>query len=266
MSDDQHILLEEHDGILEVVLNRPEKYNALSSSMRARLAGAVALFAERRDLRVLLLRAVGKYFCSGAEVGSDMVPEFDGSTSTARSWYRERFAPMLAAMEAIEKPIVVAHQGPCFGGALELSLSCDFRLAAASARYRLPEVELGVLPGSGGTSRLTRLIGPHWARWLVMAAQQVDADRALAIGLVHEVIPDQEFEQRVREFCRHLVQLPPETLALSKVAIELSADLGSASARQVEQLANSILFTGSERPRYLQKFLERQAEKRRNRS
>lgn len=261
---EQQVLVKERENILEVVLNRPEKYNALTMDMRAIIADAVMTFSERKDLRVMLFRATGKYFCAGAEVSGSMVPEFDGSTSAARQWYRQRFAPMFTEMEAIEKPIVVAHQGPCLGGGLEMSLSCDFRLAARSARYGLPETVLGVLPGSGGTSRLTRLIGPHWARWFIMASQQVDADRALLMGLVHEVWPDEEFEQRVWDFCVHLASLPPETVALSKVAIELAADLQSAQARNVERLANSILFTGKEREEAMKSFLERQETKRRS--
>ena len=259
----EHVIITEHDQILEFVFNRPDKYNAMSAEMRASFAAAVETFSARRDLRVMLIRAVGKYFTAGAEVGEGMVPDFKGSTSAARHWYRDRFAPVFNLMEATEKPIVVAHQGPCYGGGLEMSLSCDFRLAARSARYALPETDIGLLPGSGGTSKLTRLIGPHWARWLIMASQKIDADQALSMGLVHAVYPDDEFEARVREFCRHLISLPPETLALAKVSIELAADLESHQARNVERLANSILFIGDERREYLEKFLSAQAEKRR---
>jgi enoyl-CoA hydratase len=261
-----NIVISEADSVIEVALNRPEKYNAVSAEMRDILAGAVAAFGERPDLRVMLIRAEGKYFTSGVEVGSSLVPDFHGSTQVARDWYRRRFAPIFVEMESIEKPIVVAHQGPCLGVGLEMSLSCDFRLAATSASYGLPETELGMLPGSGGTSRLTRVIGTHWARWLIMANQRIDADQALRIGLVHEVYPDEVFREAVTAFCSMLAAMPPETLALAKVGIELAKDLESAQARKVEQVLNSILFIGDERLARLEQFLDRQAEKRARRA
>jgi enoyl-CoA hydratase len=262
----ENIIVSETGNIVEILLNRPEKYNAVSAEMRDTIAGAVADFGERPDLRVMLIRAEGKYFTSGVEVGSSLVPDFQGSTSAARDWYRRRFAPIFVEMESIEKPIVIAHQGPCLGVGLELSLSCDFRLAAASASYGLPETELGMLPGSGGTSRLTRMVGSHWARWLIMANQRVDAEQALRMGLVHQVYPDETFKESVEAFCSMLAGLPPETLAAAKVGIELAKDLESAQARRVEQVLNSILFIGNERAERLEQFLDRQAEKRARRS
>jgi enoyl-CoA hydratase/carnithine racemase len=127
-----------------------------------------------------------------------------------------------------------------------LSLSCDFRLAAASTQYSFPEANFGSLPATGGVSRLTRLVGAQWARWMIMANQPVDAARALAIGLVHEVYPDDEFDRRVLEFCEHLSRQPPEFTAMCKVAIDLAADLESAQARNLERLANSVLAVGQE--------------------
>src|SRR3546814_14961461 len=112
------------------------------------------------------------------------------SPSRFRRWYRQGVGSLHQLgdeWEAVEKPVVVAFQGPCLGGALELSLCADFRLASDDARLGLPEIALGGIPGSGGTSRLVRLAGPHWARWMVLANRQVDARQAVNIGPVHEV-------------------------------------------------------------------------------
>jgi enoyl-CoA hydratase/carnithine racemase len=144
-------------------------------------------------------------------------------------------------MEHIEKPIVVAHHAMCVGGGLELSLSCDFRLAAQSAGYAFPEGKFGVLPASNGVSRLTRICGPHWARWLIMANKSVNADQALIMGLVHEVFPDATFDEDVMAFCRHLAAQNGEQMGAAKVAIELAHDVGLAAARNVERMANSAL-------------------------
>jgi len=186
----EQLLLAEHEGVFEVTFNRPDKYNAMSDGMLEGLRGAIDTFTSRRELRVMLLRAVGKYFTAGVEVNPDISPDVSGSTLDGRTWYRRKFHSLFDEFEAVEKPVVAAHQGPCLGGGLELSLSCDFRLAAKSALYGLPEINLGALPGSGGVSRLTRIAGPHWTRWLVMAGEQVTSDQALTMGIVHAVYED----------------------------------------------------------------------------
>jgi enoyl-CoA hydratase/carnithine racemase len=159
-------------------------------------------------------------------------------------------------MEAIEKPIVVAHHATCVGGGLELSLSCDFRLAAKSASYAFPEGKMGVLPASNGVSRLARVIGPHWARYLIMANIPADADRALIMGLVHEVFPDESFEEDVMRFCRHLAQQNGEQMGTAKIAIELAHDVGLAQARNVERLANSALMLNPDYLEGMKRYVE----------
>ena len=260
----EQLLLRPADGIFEIILNRPERYNAITDAMLTEMRDATDLFASRRDLRVLLIRANGKYFSSGADVNPDLSPNVGASTLDGRLWYRKKWHTFFDELESIEKPVVVAHQGPCLGGGLELSLSCDFRLAAASASYALPEIEIGALPGSGGISRLTRIAGPHWARWLVMAGEHLTAEQALNIGIVHAVYPDATFAAQVRAFCVKLATRPYELLGLAKLSIELAADLDRAQARNVERISNSILFTGDEHKLLLQQMLDRQAAKRKS--
>lgn len=254
------LLAEENGAILQLTLNRPAKYNALNREILLGLRRGLDTFVERRDLKVLLIRAVGPYFCAGADLCEGTEPQWQGSSSAVRTWYRRELNGMLALyqeMEEVEKPIVVAHHAACIGGGLELSLSCDFRLAASSATYSFPEGSFGSLPATGGVSRLTRLVGPQWARWMIMANKSVDAGRALAMGLVQEVYPDAEFNARVLEFCEHLCRQPPEFAAMCKVAIDLAADLESAQARRLERLANSILTLGDEYRRLVEQWKAR---------
>lgn len=263
MSED--VLLKIKRGtILELVLNRPNKYNAINMAIADGIADALDEFRDSADLRVLLIRANGKYFSAGSDLTDIKKGDTKGSSSNERTWYRRgrgSFHTMFDEIEAIEKPIVVAHQGPCFGGAFEMSLSCDFRLAAASATYRMPEIDIGCIPGSGGTSRLTRLVGPHWARWFVMAGQTANAERALSMGLLHDVYPDEEFDDRVVGFCEKLASLPPEAVAISKLSIELVADLDRQQARNVERLGNSILFLGEEHRSLIAAMIEKLSKK-----
>ena len=154
-------------------------------------------------------------------------------------------------MEHIEKPIVCAIHATCVGGGLEMALSCDFRLAAQSAQFAFPEGLFGVLPASNGVSRLTRICGPHWARWLIMANQKADADRALIMGLVHDVMPDEGFDDAAMEFCRHLTKNSSEQMGAAKIAIEMAAEVGRDTARHIERMANSALMLN---PEYLQRI------------
>jgi enoyl-CoA hydratase/carnithine racemase len=243
MTDTPHLLIEEQGVILVATLNRPDKLNALTAQTMERYEQALHHFRDTPELKVMLVRATGRYFCSGVDMrGGKPTPMLTGSS--IREQHRLRTHGMhriYDEMEAIEKPIVVAHQGPCVGGGLELSLSCDFRLAARSASYAFPEGKFGVLPASNGVSRLARIIGTHWARYLIMANLPADADKAMIMGLVHEVFEDDTFEEQVMQFCRHLAAQNGEQMGLAKIAIELARDVGLAQARNVERMANSTL-------------------------
>jgi enoyl-CoA hydratase len=247
-----HVLIEEIGAILQVTLNRPEKLNALSVETIETIRAAVRDYARREELRCFLIRSTGRYFCAGADLVGNPKSTSTNPKSTAaiREQYRTVMGggmqPLYDEMEDIEKPFVVAHHATCVGGGLELSLSCDFRLAAKSARYSFPEAKLGAIPASNGVSRFTRLVGPHWAKWSILANQAIDADRALMIGLVHDVYEDDEFDEKVMAFCEGLAAQPPEMVAIAKLTIDLAADMTAERARKVERLGQSILQVGDE--------------------
>ncbi len=243
MTDAPPLLTEEDGAILIVTLNRPDKLNALSKELMELFDEAVYHFRDAEHLKVMLIRATGRYFCAGADMKSGSAgPQRSGSS--IRETHRIKLNGMhriYDEMEHIEKPIVVAHHAMCVGGGLEMSLSCDFRLAAKSAGYAFPEGKFGTLPASNGVSRLARIIGTHWSRWLIMANKPADADMAYTMGLVHQVFPDETFEAEVMAFCRHLAEQNAEQMGTAKLAIELAHDVGLAQARNVERLANSAL-------------------------
>jgi enoyl-CoA hydratase len=249
MSEDPHLLTEEAGPILIATLNRPEKLNALSGSLMKLFEAAVHHFRDTPALKVMLIRARGRYFSAGADMLSGD-PEGSARARTAsgiRETHRRKLHGMQRIydeMEAIEKPFVVAHHAPC-----------DFRLAAKSARYSFPEGKFGVLPASNGVSRLARIVGTHWARYLIMANMPVDADRALIMGLVHEVWPDETFEEDVMRFCRHLAEQNGEQMGAAKIAIELARDVGLAQARNVERMANSALMLNPDYLAGMEKYI-----------
>lgn len=252
MSDEPHLLTEEADGILIATLNRPDKLNALSMETMALFEVALHRFRDTPELKVMLVRARGRYFSAGADLkgGSSKTPP---RTATGiRENHRLGLHGMhriYDEMEHIEKPIVAAIHATCVGGGLELALSCDFRLAAKAASFSFPEGLFGVLPASNGVSRLTRICGPHWARWLIMANQKADAHKAMIMGLVHDVMPDDGFEDAALDFCRHLTKNNTEQMGAAKIAIDMAAEVSRDTARNVERMANSALMLN---PAYLE--------------
>jgi enoyl-CoA hydratase len=254
VSEAPHLLTEVDGQILIAMLNRPDKLNALSAQTMSLFEAAVHRFRDTPELKVMLIRSTGRYFCSGADLrgGESTAPA--RSASAIRENHRLRLNGMQRIydeMEHIEKPFVVAHHATCVGGGLEMSLSCDFRLAAKSASYNFPEGKMGVLPASNGVSRLARIVGTHWSRYIIMANMPVNADKALIMGLVHEVFPDETFQDDVMKFCRHLAEQNGEQMGAAKIAIELARDVGLAQARNVERMANSALMLN---PDYLERI------------
>ncbi len=244
MTEVPHLLTEVRDRILVATLNRPDKLNALSAETFQLFESALHRFRDTPELKVMLIRATGRYFCSGADLRSGTSKARPDTASAIRENHRLNLNGMhriYDEMEHIEKPIVVAHHAKCVGGGLELSLSCDFRLAAKSASYAFPEGMFGVIPASNGVSRLARICGAHWARWLIMANKAADADMAFTMGLVHQVYPDETFEQDVMDFCEHLAKQNGEVMGATKIALELASEVGRDSARHVERLTNSAL-------------------------
>lgn len=252
MTEAPHLLTEEQDGILIVMLNRPDKLNALSAQTMALFEQALLRFRDTPALKVMLIRSTGRYFSAGADLKSGDAPDYPRTPSGIRENHRLNLNGMQRIydeMEHVEKPIVCAIHATCVGGGLEMALSCDFRLASKSAAFSFPEGLFGVLPASNGVSRLTRICGPHWARWLIMGNQKADAHRALIMGLVHDVLPDEGFEQAALDFCRHLTKQNTEQMAAAKIAIELANEVGPSMGRHVERMANSALMLN---PAYLE--------------
>lgn len=262
-TDEQHYIREEKDGILTFTFNRPDKLNAVTPPMRDALMEAVIDLGRDRDLKVMVIRAKGRYFTAGVDVNYTTARRTDlhDSALAVRNNYRDSHRAF-DEIEAVEKPVIVAHQGPCFGLGIEMSASCDFRLAAKSATYFLPELpNLGVIPASGGTSRVTRLVGPAWARWIIMAGERIDADKAESIGLVHAVYADDEFDEKVDAFAQKLAGYSTEALSLAKFAIDAVNELDRGTARNVERAANTMLQMSDEYKERIQAILDRSANK-----
>jgi enoyl-CoA hydratase len=246
----------EDGGVLTVTFTRDEKLNAVTPDMLEGLRSAVQELGEDESARVLVITGEGRHFTAGMDI-TTLPAQGGGEGVVLRRNYR-RIHLLLDEIEAIEKPVVLAAQGPCRGFGLELAASCDFRICSDRAVFGLPEIaNLAVLPGSGGISRLTPLIGQHWTKWIAMAGREVDAAQALSIGLVHAVHPDEGFSAAVGELAASLVALSAEALGLAKLGIAAAARGDRASARDFDRVANTLLITTPEHRARIEAFSNR---------
>lgn len=243
MTDAAHALLSERNGILTVTFNRPEKLNPISPAVTATLWEAVEALGTRSDLRVLVITGSGRFFTSGIDLKLGHGGRLPGPEAAGFEWrygYRSHHR-LYDEIESIEKPVIIAANGPCLGAGTEMAVSCDFRFCTPDAHWGLPEVRIGAIPGSGGVSRLTRLVGTHWGKWIAMAGRNVDAAQAHQIGLVHEIHPPEELLDRVYDFARELMALSPETVALAKLVVDMCDPQDREKARNAERIANTDL-------------------------
>lgn len=269
-----HARLTEGDGVLTVTFTRAGKLNAVGAEMFDLLRHALQALVQRDDLRVLLITGEGPYFTAGFDI-TEMITQTLGEGtdgvirgSTMRYQYRAQARhDFFDELEQVEKPVVLAAQGHCMGVGIEMGVSCDFRLASDDATFGLPEVgNLALIPGAGGVSRLTRLVGLHWAKWLVMAGETIGAHQAQAIGLVHAVYPAAEFADRAAAFAKKLAGQPREALAVAKMAIDTAASVDRRTARDFDRMAQTTLFLSSEYQDRVHAFQQRSAERARQRS
>ncbi|MDT3442423.1 MULTISPECIES: enoyl-CoA hydratase/isomerase family protein [unclassified Pseudofrankia] len=240
--------LTEQDGILTLTIDRQRKRNAISTQVTELLWQAGDMLADRDDLRCLVITGVGPYFTAGMDL-SQPVGNRPGNPETQHlhpGWnlrrdYRSHHL-LYDEFEAIEKPIIIAANGICLGAGVEMAVSCDFRFCTPQAEFGVPEVHIGTIAGSGGTSRLTRLVGPGWGKWMAMAGKRVGAEQAKQIGLVHDVFPAETFMEDVYAFCRELTTIPAEVLGVAKLVVDMYADVHDRTVqRHIDRLAVTSL-------------------------
>jgi enoyl-CoA hydratase/carnithine racemase len=251
----QMVKWEVKDGIGTITLNRPEKRNAINGEVLEGINKAISELSLSLETKVILLQGAGPAFSAGIDFNYlAAAAQDDGRAPGVR--LREdvgAIQTILNRIERIEKPVVVKIHGFCGGLGLELALTADFRLASESATLGVPEIILGIIPDCGGTTRLTRMLGPAWAKELIMTGDMIPARRAYEIGLVNRIFPDAQLEEQTHAFLATLLQRPSLALGLAKRAIDLGVGLDKMSHMEIEALAQSLLITAKDFPEVLQK-------------
>ncbi len=212
------------EGAVVVLTLDSPPVNALSRALIAALHAAMDVVEADKGIRVALLRANGKAFCAGADLAEMRENLRDpDSVETQISFVRD-LQNVLKRIETLPLATVAEIGGAAMGGGLELALACDFRIAANEAKLALPEVNLGLIPGAGGTQRLTRLCGPAVARRLILGAEILDGASAAALGIVHWSAPRAELADKARSLAERLGGLPRAAVAASKSCIAAAID------------------------------------------
>ncbi|HEX7006061.1 MAG TPA: enoyl-CoA hydratase/isomerase family protein [Alphaproteobacteria bacterium] len=235
----EFLKLERHGPISVLTLNRPDVMNAWNARMREEMRDAVRALVEDDHLRVAIVTGTGRAFSAGEDVRG-----MGDLTAVGPRGFRRRVRMIHNVFDDIEQmevPVIAALNGVAAGGGLELALSCDFRFAADTARMGLPENNVGLIPGSGGISRLVKLIGPAKAKRLVMTGEIIPAARALEIGLVDEIVPADRLMARAMEFAEQLAQKAPLALGTAKLVINQCVNVDTETGRNFERIGQSVL-------------------------
>jgi enoyl-CoA hydratase/carnithine racemase len=246
----EFVRLEVADGVGTIRLDRP-KMNALNVQVQEEIRAAAVEAAERDDVKAVVVYGGERVFAAGADVKemaemsyTDMVKRSGGLQSA------------FTAVARIPKPVVAAVTGYALGGGCELALCADLRFAADTAVLGQPEILLGVIPGAGGTQRLTRLVGPSTAKDLIFTGRFVQADEALAIGLVDRVFPAESVYEEALAWCRQFATAPSYAVRAAKECIDRGLETDLVTGLEIERQQFAALFATEDRTIGMSSFVE----------
>ena len=252
MASYETLLVERRGRVGLITINRPDKLNALNIKTRAEGAAALDELREDEEVRVVVITGAGeKAFVAGADIA-----EFEGRTAvTQRDVMTAR--SLFTAVDTFPKPVIAMINGYCLGGGCELALSCDLRVASEAARFGQPEIKLGIIPGGGGTQRLTRLVGEGKAMELILTGDMIDAQTAFQLGLVNRVVPAADLEAKTMELANRIAEMSPVALRMAKEAVKAASrsNLDEGLRREVDLFA--LCFSSQDKDEGVRAFLEK---------
>jgi enoyl-CoA hydratase len=229
--DFKFIIYEKSEGIATITLNRPEALNAFSKEVVDEVLHALDDVRNDENVRVVILTGAGeKAFSAGADIKAMI--GMNALKARELSLMGEK---LCLALENLEEPVIAALNGYALGGGLEVAMACDLRIASETARVGQTEMNIGLIPGWGGTQRLTRLVGRGKAKELVLTGKMIDAKTAELLGIVNLVVPADKFRENVRQFALDLASKAPVAVKVAKALINKGADIGLDSALALER-------------------------------
>lgn len=244
------ILVETRDQVGIVRLNRPDKLNALNLATMEQLVAAMERFDANAEVRCMLLAGSERAFAAGADIG-------DMADATVVDMYNRNQFARWERLKRVQKPIVAAVSGFCLGGGCELMMHCDIVVASETARFGQPEINIGVMPGAGGTQRLTRAIGKACAMDMVLTGRFLSAHEALAMGLISRVVPVEHFFDEALRICQEMCRKAPLALKLAKDAVLKAHETTLAEGLEYERKLFYMLFATQDQKEGMRAFIEK---------
>ncbi len=246
------ILVTHRGPIAVVALNRPDKLNAMSMMLKAELVRALHDLDRDEETRSIVLTGSGdKAFTAGADIH-----EFQGRTAIEQ-WGMYEHGTLYDAVDRTAKPLLAMINGYCFGGGLELAMACDIRIASDRATLGQTEINIGIIPGGGGSQRLPRLVGLGTALKLTLTGDRIDATEALRMGLVDEVVPHSRLEQRTFEIADRIASRSAFAVRLAKAAVRASARMPLGQGLRYEQSLFTLVMESGDKEEGVRAFLEK---------
>ncbi len=249
----KNLLFEVKDNVALVQFNRPKALNAMNSETMGELIDAVKRCGEDDNVKVVVLTGAGdRAFVAGADI-----VEMQNLTPAEALKFMERGHETYRAIEILPKPVIAAIKGFALGGGTEISMSCDMRFAADNARFGQPEILLGLIPGWGGTQRLTRLIGIGRAKEFIMGGEQISAQRAYELGLVNRIYPADQLMEETMKFAKKLAGMPGFAIKMAKHAINFGYELPLDPANRLEMECCAQCFSTQDQKEGMKAFVEK---------
>jgi enoyl-CoA hydratase/carnithine racemase len=239
------------DKVGIITLNRPDVRNAINPTMTEELGQALESLDNDPEIRAVILTGGPKVFAAGGDIAV-MVEK-----TVLEQFYRKMLTDLTFKMEKMAKPIIAAIAGFALGGGCELAMACDIRIATKSAKLGQPEINIGIIPGAGGTVRLTRLVGIGKAKELVMTGKLISAEEACRINLVNAVVEDDQLMEEALNMARSMTRHSPVALCLAKYSVQNAAETDLHTATNLERACFSIAFASEDQKEGMRAFLEK---------
>lgn len=249
----ENLILEKEENIALITINRPKVLNALNADLLKELEAVMEEVEKDKEVRVVIITGAGdKAFVAGADIA--YMSKLNPLEAKSFAQLGQR---VFSRVENMSKPIIAAVNGYALGGGNELAMACDIRIASEKAKFGQPEVTLGIIPGFGGTQRLSRIVNPGLAKEIIFTADQYDAEAAQKIGLVNHVVPAEELLNFCRGMARRIAARGPVAVSLSKEAVNQGLEMDLDKAIALEADLFGLVFTTEDRKEGIEAFLEK---------
>lgn len=252
--DYQNITYTLEDGIAVITLNRPKAWNALCSELNEEMIAVLNGIRNDEQVRVLIITGGPKVFAAGADIKQMSKATVMDAQRTA-----DQGQCINNMLEDLPFPVIAAVNGPALGGGCEMTLACDFRVVGENASFAFPEVSLGILPGAGGTQRMTRLIGATKTKEMVLLGKKIKGKEAYEIGLATVTVPDEQVQETAMEMAKKLKKMPAYACAMAKRAINLGEVYGIGTGKLFERELFSLCFANPDQAEGMDAFANKRS-------